>query len=109
AEKSQYEGSRSLWSALDDDIITTEQAREIAIRCHERQIQHQQRWVNHYQNRLIYERAMLDESGGVVTRTQDFEPGGQVFSRGEWLTIIRVNKSNGAVSSVTTPNYSFLG
>lgn len=94
---------------LDDDIITTEQAREIAIRCHERQIQHQQRWVNHYQNRLIYERAMLDESGGVVTRTQDFEPGGQVFSRGEWLTIIRVNKSNGAVSSVTTPNYSFLG
>ncbi|EFK1897680.1 DUF3560 domain-containing protein, partial [Escherichia coli] len=106
AEKSQYEGSRSLWSALDDDIITTEQAREIAIRCHERQIQHQQRWVNHYQNRLIYERAMLDESGGVVTRTQDFEPGGQVFSRGEWLTIIRVNKSNGAVSSVTTPNYS---
>ncbi|EFA5506061.1 DUF3560 domain-containing protein, partial [Escherichia coli] len=97
AEKSQYEGSRSLWSALDDDIITTEQAREIAIRCHERQIQHQQRWVNHYQNRLIYERAMLDESGGVVTRTQDFEPGGQVFSRGEWLTIIRVNKSNGAV------------
>lgn len=52
----------------DDDIITTEQAREIAIRCHERQIQHQQRWVNHYQNRLIYERAMLDESGGVVTR-----------------------------------------
>lgn len=109
AEKSQYEGSRSLWSALDDDIITTEQAREIAIRCYERQIQHQQRWVNHYQNRLIYERAMLDESGGVVTRTQDFEPGGQVFSRGEWLTIIRVNKSNGAVSSVTTPNYSFLG
>ncbi|EOO8316271.1 DUF3560 domain-containing protein, partial [Escherichia coli] len=109
AEKSQYEGSRSLWSALDDDIITTEQAREIAIRCHERQIQHQQRWVNHYQNRLNYERAMLDESGGVVTRTQDFEPGGQVFSRGEWLTIIRVNKSNGAVSSVTTPNYSFLG
>lgn len=85
AEKSQYEGSRSLWSALDDDIITTEQAREIAIRCHKRQIQHQQRWVNHYQNRLIYERAMLDESGGVVTRTQDFEPGGQVFSRGEWL------------------------
>ncbi|MDF6190723.1 DUF3560 domain-containing protein, partial [Escherichia coli] len=109
AEKSQYEGSRSLWSALDDDIITTEQAREIAIRCHERQIQHQQRWVNHYQNRLIYERAMLDESGGVVTRTQDFEPGGQICSRGEWLTIIRVNKSNGAVSSVTTPNYSFLG
>ncbi len=54
-------------------------------------------------------RAMLDESGGVVHPDADFEPGGQVFSRGERLTLIRVNKSNGAVSSVTTPNYSFLG
>ncbi len=81
AEKSQYEGSRSLWSALDDDIITTEQAREIAIRCHERQIQHQQRWVNHYQNRLIYERAMLDESGGVV-KPKILGVGGGVGIRG---------------------------
>ena len=52
---------------------------------------------------------MLDESGGVVTRTQEFEPGGQVLSRGEWLTIIRINKSNGQVSSVETPCYRFLG
>lgn len=95
AEKASMKEVDRYGRPLDDDIITTEQAREIAIRCHERQIQHQQRWVNHYQNRLIYERAMLDESGGVVTRTQDFEPGGQVFSRGEWLTIIRVNKATG--------------
>ncbi|STK78031.1 Uncharacterised protein [Escherichia coli] len=37
---------------------------------------------------------MLDESGGVVTRTQILSRA-TVFSRGEWLTIIRVNKSNG--------------
>ena len=42
-----------------------------------------------------YERAMLNENGGVVTRTQEFEPGGQVLSRGEWLTILRVNRSKG--------------
>ncbi|VFS91753.1 Uncharacterised protein [Raoultella planticola] len=72
----------SLHSALSEDIITFEQARDIAIRCHERTIRHQQRWVHHYRNRLSYERAMLDESGGVVTRTQEFEPGGQVLSRG---------------------------
>ncbi|EBJ5114162.1 DUF3560 domain-containing protein [Salmonella enterica] len=108
-EKSQYEGQMSLHSALENEIITFEQARDIAAPYHERTIRHQQRWLNHYQNRLAYERAMLDESGGVVTRTRDFEPGGHVHSRGEWLTIIRVNKSNGAVSSVTTPNYSFLG
>ena len=109
AEKSQYEGSMSLHSALSEDIITFEQARDIAIRCHERTIRHQQRWVHHYRNRLSYERAMLDESGGVVTRTQEFEPGGQVLSRGEWLTIIRINKSKGQVSSVETPCYRFLG
>ena len=95
--------------SLSEEIITFEQARDIAIRCHERTIRHQQRWVHHYRNRLSYERAMLDESGGVVTRTQEFEPGGQVLSRGEWLTIIRINKSNGQVSSVETPCYRFLG
>jgi ParB family chromosome partitioning protein len=46
-------------------------------------------------NRLAYERAMLNENGGVVTRTEEFEPGGQVLSRGEWLTILRVNRSKG--------------
>ncbi len=109
AEKSQYEGSRSLHSALSEDIITVEQARDIAVRCHERTIRHQQRWVNHYRSRLAYERAMLSESGGVVTRTQEFEAGGQVLSRGEWLTIIRVNRHQGEVSSVETPCYRFLG
>ena len=108
ADKSQYGGQMSLHSALENEIITFEQARDIAAPYHERTIRHQQRWLNHYQNRLAYERAMLDESGGVVTRTREFEPGGQVQSRGEWLTIIRINKSNGAVSSVVTPYYSFM-
>lgn len=109
AEKSQYEGRMSLHSALENEIITFEQARDIAVRCHERSIRHHQRWVNHYRNRLAYERAMLDENGSILTRTQEFEPGGQVFSRGEWLTILRINKSNGEVSSLETPCYSFPG
>ncbi|TCZ55723.1 DUF3560 domain-containing protein [Klebsiella grimontii] len=109
ADKNQYEGRMSLHSVLAEDIITFEQARDIAVPCHERSIRHQQRWVNHYRNRLSYERAMLDESGGVVTRTQEFEQGGQVQSRGEWLTILRINKCNGQVSSVETPCYRFLG
>ncbi|EBW6363687.1 DUF3560 domain-containing protein [Salmonella enterica subsp. enterica serovar Oranienburg] len=108
-EKSQYEGRMSLHSALENEIITFEQARDIAVRCHERTIRHQQRWVTHYRNRLAYERAMLDESGGVASRTREFEQGGQVQSRGEWLTIIRINRSNGEVSSVVTPYYSFMG
>ncbi|QKJ89335.1 DUF3560 domain-containing protein (plasmid) [Paramixta manurensis] len=107
-EKSQYEGSMSLYSALADEIITAEQARDIAVPAHERTIRHYQRWATHYRNRLRYERAMLDESGGVVTRTQEFQPGGLVQSRGEWLKIIRINKSRGEVSSVVTPHYSFM-
>ncbi|MCT4709198.1 DUF3560 domain-containing protein [Enterobacteriaceae bacterium H11S18] len=106
-DKSQYEGARSLWSALEDEIITAEQARAIAIPCHERTISRCQRWTAHYRNRLSYERAMLAENGGVVTQTRDFQPGGKVLSRGEWLTIIRINKSRGEVSSVVTPWYSF--
>ena len=108
-DKSQYEGSMGLYSALTEEIITAEQARDIAIPHHERVIRRYQRWATHYRNRLSYERAMLAENGGVMTRTQEFQIGGEVLSRGEWLKIIRINKSAGEVSSVETPCYSFLG
>ncbi|MDU5715626.1 DUF3560 domain-containing protein [Mixta calida] len=108
-EKSQYEGSRSIWSALEDDIITAEQARDICIPCHERTITRLSRWTAHYRNRIAYERAMLDEHGGVLASDTEMVPGGQVKSRGEWLTIIRVNRSGGKISSLVTPEYSFMG
>jgi len=107
-EKSQYEGSRSIWSALEDDIITAEQARDICIPCHERTIARLIRWTAHYRNRIAYERAMLDEQGGVLASDVEMVPGGQVKSRGEWLTIIRVNHSGGQISSLVTPEYSFM-
>lgn len=108
-EKSQYEGSRSIWSALEEDIITAEQARDICIPCHERTITWLSRWTAHYRNRIAYERAMLDEHGGVLASDTEMVPGGQVKSRGEWLTIIRVNRSGGKISSLVTPEYSFMG
>lgn len=108
-EISQYEGFMSLWSALSEGIINAEQARDIAITHHEKSVKHRQRWAAHYRNRLSYERGMLKEAGSIITRANEFQIGGQVFSRGEWLTIIRVNKSNGAISSVTTPYYPSLG
>jgi protein-L-isoaspartate O-methyltransferase len=69
---SQYEGSMSLWSALDGKVITPEDARVIATRSHGRTIERQKRWLPHYDNRLIYERAMLDEAGG--TKLLDPKP-----------------------------------
>lgn len=60
---SQYEGSMSLWSALSDGIITPEQAAALSIPAHERIIPSCDRWLAHYDNRIAYEKAMLDEQG----------------------------------------------
>lgn len=60
---SQYEGTRSLWSALDDGICTASQARQLATVSHARTISWQERWLAHYEVRLAYERALLDAQG----------------------------------------------
>jgi phospholipid N-methyltransferase len=52
-----------LWSALDHGIITARQARNLHVPALERTIAHQTRWIAHYENRLLYEKAMLDEQG----------------------------------------------
>ncbi len=103
---SQYEGPMGLWSALGEDaehaIITPEQAHQIALVGHTRLIDHCLRWIEHYNNRLAYERAMLEDQGGLAAEKFDIQPGGMVLTGGEWVTVIRVNRSNGAISSVTT-------
>jgi len=98
---SQYEGQQSLWSALQDGIITAEQARTLAVPMNQRGIAHRSRWIAHLENRLAYERAMLGESGGLKADRFDLQPGGQVLRRGHWHVITKVNRSAGAVRSVT--------
>ncbi len=60
---SQYEGDMGLWSALDGYVIGPEKAQEIAIEALERSKASADRWIAHYENRLTYERTMLDEAG----------------------------------------------
>ena len=60
---STYEGSMSIWSALNDGIINEHQARDICVPILTRQIEINSRWIAHYENRLVYERAMLEEQG----------------------------------------------
>jgi protein-L-isoaspartate O-methyltransferase len=98
---SQYEGQQSFWSALQDGIITVEQARTLAVPMNQRGIAHRSRWIAHLENRLAYERAMLGESGGLKADKFDLQPGGQVLRRGHWHVIMKVNRSAGAVRSVT--------
>ena len=96
---SQYEGDMSLYSALTGGIINAEQAREFAlIRCASK-IARAQRWLDHLNNRLEYERAMMGET---PADKWDFEVGGRALVGSEWLVILKVNKSNGLVNSLTT-------
>jgi hypothetical protein len=102
APASQYEGPMGIWSALDGQVINHEQARSIAVTCHARTIRHYGRWLAHTQNRIAYERAMLAEDGGLAGENFNYEIGGRVLVRGEWLTVMRINKRDGQVCSVTT-------
>jgi phospholipid N-methyltransferase len=98
---SQYERQQSFWSALEDGVITAEQARTLAVGMNQRGIAHRSRWIAHLENRLAYERAMLGERGGLKADKFDLQPGGQVLRRGHWHVITKVNRSAGAVRSVT--------
>ena len=92
---SQYEGQMGLWSALSDGVITVEQAQAICLRNYPATIQWAQRWVDHYDNRLAYERAMLADAGGTVADQTGPQKGGAVrcwVGRGSWVYIQKVNK-----------------
>ncbi|MGD9661517.1 MAG: DUF3560 domain-containing protein [Porticoccaceae bacterium] len=93
---SQYEGSMSLYSALDDGIITPQQAAALSVPAHKRAIAHYDRWIAHYANRIAYEQAMLAEDGGTVADQNAPRVGGAVqcwaSPRGGWSYIQKVNK-----------------
>jgi len=93
---SQYEGSMSLWSALDGGVITAEQIPALTIPAKERVIENCDRWLTHINNRLEYERAMMQESGGIATDKTEPEKGGAckcwASHRGGWSYIEKVNK-----------------
>jgi protein-L-isoaspartate O-methyltransferase len=95
---SQYEGPMSLWSALTGGVISPEKAREIAVAAHGRTVERAGRWIEHYDNRLAYERAMLGESGGTAADRNKPEKGGAVrcwcspgYGKG-WSYVKKVNK-----------------
>ncbi len=67
-----------------------------------RTIARQERWIQHYQNRLTYERAMLGESGGLEGQKHDIKVGGRVLVGGSWLPVTKVNRDcEGRISSVS--------
>jgi len=71
-----------------DEVFTA------ALAAYPRRIEHTQRWIDHYTNRIAYERAMLDEQGGTVTEQTGPEKGGAVrcWTFRGWSYIQKVNK-----------------
>lgn len=94
----------SAWSEVNDGHMTVRDATLIALKQHGRTIADARRWLVHLANRLTYERAMLEESGGLgITRANiPVQVGGQVRVRNEWLTVLRLNRKDGVLVSVTT-------
>jgi hypothetical protein len=77
---------------------TVEQVQEAAREAYPRTIERCDRWIEHYENRLAYERAMLAEVGGIAADRTRPEVGGGVrcwaspgYGRG-WSYIRKVNK-----------------
>ena len=60
------------------------------------------RSIEHLENRIAYERAMLDDAGGLVAEQHEIKVGGRVLIHGEWVTVKRVNRKDGEIVSVTT-------
>jgi len=88
--------SYGVYSGLDKQTMTPEDAQRQTLESAAIRIEHANRWINHLTNRLDYERAMLEESGGTLEQQKGCESGGAVrcwaSPRGGWSYIQKVNK-----------------
>ena len=95
-------GSYGIYSDLSGGRMHGDTAWRLSVAQCERSIAHARRWLDHIANRLEYERAMLDESGGIAAQAFDLQPGGVIgTTRGRRQVIVRVNRKDGAAVSVS--------
>ena len=84
------------WSALSDGKITAEEIQRQRLASLPRVIAWTTRWIEHYDNRLTYERAMLGEAGGLESDRVKPQKGGGckcwASHRNCWSYIVKVNK-----------------
>ena len=75
---------------------TVADCQEAARNAYPRTIAHCNRWIDHYEHRLTYERAMLNEQGGTTADKIKPEVGGAIQGlwtpRGGWAYIVKVNR-----------------
>ena len=97
-------GPWSAWDVLRPDgeryqrcpAMTPAEVQAIALRSYPATIAYCERWIAHLDNRLAYERAMLDDAGGTVSDRKGPQVGGAVrcwaSPAGGWAYIQKVNK-----------------
>ncbi|MBC7435820.1 MAG: DUF3560 domain-containing protein [Bdellovibrionales bacterium] len=106
-DRPDFDGRPSVHTALTNSYPnlyaprTLAEVVEHAKKVYPRVIAHAQRWLDHYENRIAYERAMLDEAGGLAAERFTIAVGGRVLVDGEWVAVLRLNKSGGRVVSLT--------
>lgn len=101
-DRPDFNGSQTAYGALSNSYPnlyaprTLAEIVEAAKIAYPRTIEHCERWINHFENRLTYERAMMEEVGGTVADKHRPEKGGAcrcwVSRRGAWSYIQKVNK-----------------
>lgn len=110
-DREDFGGQQTAWDALNrletgepSSLFaprTLEEVIQGGRRLYPRLIANKERWIEHYENRLVYERAMLAEQIGVDDpgKRWPFAIGGKILVRNEWWTILRINKSSGKILS----------
>lgn len=103
----------SAWDVLRPDgerykncpAKTVAEVQEAALRLQAEEIARCERWISHIENRLTYERAMLADGGGLAADRFNLEVGGQVERGGSWFVITKINRTGGAVRSVSVAGH----
>jgi phospholipid N-methyltransferase len=75
--------------------MSAEEVQAIAFEKYPAYIATYDRWINHLSNRLLYERAMYQESGGMAAEKNVMQIGGAIrcwAGRGRWVYIKKINK-----------------
>lgn len=106
-DRPDFDGNPSAHTAITNSFPnlyaprTLAEVVEHAQKVYPRVIARAQRWLDHYENRIAYERAMLNEAGGLAAERFTIEVGGRVLVDGEWVAVLRLNRSGGRVVSLT--------
>lgn len=89
---SKYEGDRGIWSALDDNVITAEQAQELFMTHHMQIMEYATRWIAHLNMRHEYETEYLKAVAGGDPRAKlaEIVRGDIVEYNGEECEVLQV-------------------